>query len=79
MRAERLVAMANDIGAFFNAESDKAEAARSVANHLKRFWDPRMRREIIAHYQRGGWGLDDLPRSAVGLLASEKDAPKTGA
>ena len=43
MRAERLVSMANDIGAFFNAEPDKTEAAKSVANHLKRFWDPRMR------------------------------------
>ena len=50
MRIERLVAMANDIGAFFAAEPDKAEAAKNVATHLKRFWDPRMRREIVAHY-----------------------------
>ena len=32
MRIERLVAMANDIGAFFDAGRDKAEAARSVAS-----------------------------------------------
>jgi formate dehydrogenase subunit delta len=68
---ERLVAMANDIGAFFNAEPDKDQAAKSVANHLKRFWDPRMRREIIAHYHEGGDGLDPIALSAVGLLAAQ--------
>ena len=71
MRAERLVAMANDIGHFFDVEADKNEAAKSVANHLKRYWDPRMRREIIAHYrEKGGAGLDPVPRSAVALLAT---------
>ncbi|PWT85284.1 MAG: formate dehydrogenase subunit delta [Blastocatellia bacterium] len=71
MRIERLVAMANDIGAFFNADRNKDEAARNVANHLKRFWEPRMRREIVAHYRAGGAGLDDLARSAISLLADE--------
>lgn len=70
MKIERLVSMANDIGAFFDADPDKAEAARSVANHLKRFWDPRMRRQILAHYREGGAGLNPVVRSAVGLLAS---------
>jgi formate dehydrogenase subunit delta len=72
MRIERLVAMANDIGAFFDAEPDKAEAARSVAGHLTRFWDPRMRRELIAHGEGGGQGLQDLVRSAVKLLSADR-------
>lgn len=71
MRIERLVAMANDIGAFFDAEPDKTEAAKGVANHLRRFWDPRMRRQIVAHYREGGAGLKDVPRAAIGLLANE--------
>jgi formate dehydrogenase subunit delta len=71
VRAERLVSMANDIGAFFNAEPDKAEAAKSVANHITRYWDPRMRREIVLHYREaGGAGLDPVPRSAIELLAT---------
>jgi len=71
VRADRLVTMANDIGHFFNAEADKNEAAKSVANHITRFWDPRMRREIVAHYREaGGAGLDPVPRSAVALLAT---------
>ena len=70
MKVDRLVTMANQIGAFFNAEPDKNEAAKSVANHLKRYWDPRMRREIVAHYREaGGAGLDPVPRSAIALLA----------
>ncbi len=71
MRAERLVSMANDIGHFFDAEADKSVAAGNVANHIKRYWDPRMRREIVAHYkEKGGAGLDPVARSAVALLAS---------
>ena len=70
MRADRLVSMANDIGAFFNAEPDKNEAAKNIANHLTRFWDPRMRRQIVAHYREGGAGLDPVVRSAVALLAT---------
>jgi formate dehydrogenase subunit delta len=62
--------MANDIGSFFNAEADKAVAAQSVASHIKRYWDPRMRREIVTHYRDGGAGLDPLVRSAVALLAA---------
>jgi formate dehydrogenase subunit delta len=71
MRIERLVSMANDIGNFFNAEPDKTEAAKGVANHVRRFWDPRMRREMIAHYRNGGAGLDDVPRAAMAILADE--------
>jgi formate dehydrogenase subunit delta len=63
--------MANDIGHFFNADADKNEAAKSVANHITRYWDPRMRREIVAHYREaGGAGLDPVARSAVALLAT---------
>jgi formate dehydrogenase subunit delta len=63
--------MANDIGHFFAAEPDTNVGAQNVANHIKRYWDPRMRREIVAHYkEKGGAGLDPIARSAVALLAS---------
>ena len=45
--------MANDIAAFFDAESGKAAAAER-ALHISRYWEPRMRREIIAHVQAAG-------------------------
>jgi len=44
VKPDRLVTMANDIAAFFAGESNKEAAAAGVANHLTRFWDPRMRR-----------------------------------
>jgi formate dehydrogenase subunit delta len=69
MRIERLVSMANDIGSFFNSDPDKVEAAKGVAGHIKRFWDPRMRKQIVAHWQAGGAGLDPVVREAVGLVA----------
>ena len=72
MQIERLVAMANQISDFFAAEPDKVEAASAAANHLRRFWEPRMRKQIIAHYQAKGEGLNEIARAAVGLLARQK-------
>jgi formate dehydrogenase subunit delta len=68
MQIERLVKMANEIATFFASESPPGEAAPNVATHLTRFWDPRMRREIMLHAQQGGAGLSDLARAAVALL-----------
>jgi formate dehydrogenase subunit delta len=68
---EHLVAMANDIANFFDAESGKDKAPESVRFHMSRYWEPRMRREIIAHVQqKGGAGLSDTARAAVEKLAS---------
>jgi formate dehydrogenase subunit delta len=74
MNIDTLIRMANDIGAFFAAEPDKEEAARSVLNHLKRFWDPRMRRQIVEHYRAGGAGLSELSASAVSQLSQDGNA-----
>jgi formate dehydrogenase subunit delta len=69
MKAERLVTMANDIAAFFASEKDRAAAVAGVTNHLRRFWEPRMRRQIIEHYRAGGGGLTELASAAVEELA----------
>ena len=68
MDAERLVRMANDIARFYEAEPDHQEAVGSVKTHLRRFWDPRMRREILQHLESGGSGLSELAREALELL-----------
>jgi formate dehydrogenase subunit delta len=74
VNAERLVAMANDIAAFFASEPDRTVAVAAVANHLTKFWDPRMRREIVAHYQAGSSGLSDIAAAAVAQLAQPSPA-----
>ena len=61
--------MANDIAAFFDSEPDKATATEGVRFHISRFWDPRMRREIIAHAGAGGAGLSATALAAVKALA----------
>ena len=72
MSAVQLVTMANDIAAFFAAASDAGESSRSVAAHLRRYWDPRMRRQIVEHLIQGGEGLAPVARAAVELLAQEQ-------
>lgn len=65
MEIERLVRMANDIARFFEAEPDHLEAVKGVQGHIARFWDPRMRRELLAHAQAGGEELSALAKEAV--------------
>jgi formate dehydrogenase subunit delta len=69
MNVERLVAMANDIGRYFAAEPDQAAGVAGIADHLKRFWEPGMRRQIVAHAQAGGDGLEPLAKMGVERLA----------
>ena len=66
MEAEKLVKMANQIASFFEAEPDRARALEGIAGHLKRFWDPRMRREILRFVdEHGGEGLRESALAAI--------------
>jgi len=66
MHPESLVKMANQIGAFFEAMPDRSEALDGIAQHIKRFWDPRMRRALLAHIDDGGEsGLSDAVLEAI--------------
>ncbi len=64
--------MANDIGGFFATMPDHEEAVAAMALHLRNFWDPRMRREIIAHAGHGGADLIPLAREAIARLDTER-------
>jgi formate dehydrogenase subunit delta len=64
---QKLVYMANQIGKFFTAQ-DTATASAKIAEHITKFWDPRMRTAIIAHLDTGGAGLDPAARQAVTAL-----------
>jgi formate dehydrogenase subunit delta len=78
MNIDLLIKMTNEIGEFFAGVevNDPAAAARDVANHLKRYWEPRMRAQMLKYYEeRGGAGLTDLGKTAVGLLYAASKAP----
>ena len=67
MSPDKLVTMANQIGKFF-AHEGADKAAASIADHLEKFWDPRMRAALLAHYRSGGEGLEPLARRAVSMM-----------
>jgi formate dehydrogenase subunit delta len=72
-QADKLVMMANQIGKFF-ASQPRVKVPEAIAEHLRKFWDPRMIREIEAYLQGGGAGLDRDARAAVQLLAAQDAA-----
>jgi formate dehydrogenase subunit delta len=74
MHPERLVYMANQIGKFFQYQRAD-EVVPGIANHIKKFWDPRMRNAIFAYLDQGGDGLDPNVKEAILQL---KDAKEVG-
>ena len=64
MSPEKLVYMANQIGRFFAHQPDAAAIA-NTADHLAKFWDPRMRKAILDYVDSGGEGLQPRVREAV--------------
>jgi formate dehydrogenase subunit delta len=64
---DRLVYMASQIGAFFKSQNMDTASA-NIAEHITKFWDPRMRKAILAHLDAGGEGLDPVARQAVETL-----------
>ena len=69
-QADKLVRMANQIATFFRAQDAEAAPAM-VADHLLKFWEPRMRGAILAHAEAGGAGLDPIAAQAIALLAEK--------
>jgi formate dehydrogenase subunit delta len=70
---DKLVYMANQIGKFFKGQGS-ATAVSGTAEHIKKFWDPRMRAAIFAHLDAGGAGLEPDVRAAIASLRAT--APK---
>lgn len=65
MNIEHLIEMANQIGQSFESVPDQNQAVNDIASHLKRFWEPRMRKAILAHVANGGEGLRSIVMKAV--------------
>ena len=77
MSPEKLAYMANQIGRFF-AHQPEEQAVASIADHLKRFWDPRMRKAILEHVAQGGADLQPLPLKAIRALGAVPQPVETG-
>ena len=65
MSPDKLAYMANQIGKFF-AHKPHDIAVAAIADHIRKFWDPRMRSEILVHFD--AVQLDPSVREAVESL-----------
>jgi formate dehydrogenase subunit delta len=65
MSHDRLAYMANQIGRFF-AHQKEDQAVASINDHIRKFWDPRMRKQILDELDNAQ--LDPRVRRAVELL-----------
>jgi formate dehydrogenase subunit delta len=54
MKPDHLIEMANQIGEFFDSLPDRDEALFDIAEHIRRFWEPRMRRVLLAEFDTNG-------------------------
>jgi formate dehydrogenase subunit delta len=57
--SEKLVRMANQIAAFFHSKP-REEGIAGVAEHINKFWEPRMRRQLFEVLDSGGEEFNEL-------------------
>ena len=73
MSHDKLAYMANQIGRFFMSQKPETAVA-GIEDHILKFWDPRMRRAIIAQLADGSIQLDPLVREAVERIGQRTPA-----
>ena len=64
---QKLVDMANQMADYFRSLPPE-EGLTGAADHIKKFWTPKMRTRIIHHLDSGAPGLEPFAAKAVGLL-----------
>jgi formate dehydrogenase subunit delta len=69
MDNSNLIKMANNIGAFFKSEPDRALAIQGVEQHIRNFWEPRMRKQIVEYSRTHREELLDIVAEAVEHIA----------
>ena len=60
----KLIRMANQIATFFRSKPHD-EGVAGVAEHINKFWEPRMRRQFFEIVDAGGEGLSPLVLEAA--------------
>lgn len=77
LNMERILVMAEQIGLFF-APYPPLRAAEGVRNHLRSYWDPRMREALLAHIDAGESGLATQVVAGAQLLREPVSVHKKG-
>ena len=53
MQRDKLIHMANQIAAFCETNPRGARQTADVADHINKFWEPRMRRKLLERLEGG--------------------------
>lgn len=67
MDNQSLINMANQIGDFFDSMPDREEAITGIADHIRRFWEPRMRRALLG-------ALDEPDANGIAMSGIVREA-----
>ncbi len=65
VETDKLLKMAEQITANMNYSDDEALVAAKIADHLQRFWDPRMKTALIELFQQEPDSLSPLLQAAI--------------
>lgn len=74
MSESRIPRMANQIATAF-ASRREAEQVPGVAQHINDFWEPRMRRDLLARLAADPAGFHPILRAAAPLIRDPDAAP----
>lgn len=79
---DTLIGMANQIGSFFETQPEREESLASIANHIRNFWEPRMRVSLLTFLEQhpdgasGNTALTPFTLEAI-RLHKERLRPRT--
>ena len=68
METAKMIHMANEIARFWEPYPHD-EALAAVADHLRKFWEPRFRRQLVEYASSDGDGLHALVKEAAVVVA----------
>ena len=76
MNIDQLIKMANRIGDFFSAMPNREEGLEGVANHIEKFWEPRMRKallDFLANHPEGATADNALNETALAAVLKHRN------
>ena len=70
VETDKLIRMAEQVAANLDYDDDQEGLVARVADHLQRFWDPRMKAAIKDCAERDEAAVSDILRQAVARLSA---------
>jgi formate dehydrogenase subunit delta len=71
---DKLIQQANQIASFFAAQGE-TKAVPAIADHIRKFWEPGMRRKFLVAVAKPEAKLHPMVRKAVERLKEQQPSP----